>query len=197
MRLTASTLPVVAAGTYAGPLRAAVLAYKEKGRRELVAPLGALLTDSIAALCDRVVAPVAVVPVPSSRAAVRRRGGDHLQQLARRAGRDAARPVHSVLSHTRVVADGARLSAVDRAANISGAMRAGPPSAVPYLRTAVIVDDVFTSGATVVEAARALAASGWQVAGAAVIARTPRRVHGDLRPVRPSGTDPATGLPWG
>ena len=35
--------PVVAAGRYRGPLRTAVLAYKERGRRDLAGPLAALL----------------------------------------------------------------------------------------------------------------------------------------------------------
>ena len=40
--------PVVAAGRYRGPLRTAVLAYKERGRRDLAGPLAALLVPALA-----------------------------------------------------------------------------------------------------------------------------------------------------
>ena len=50
-------------------------------------------------------------------------------------------------------------------------MRARAPAAGVV---ALIVDDIFTTGATVVEASRALVDAGWPVAGAAVIAATPR-----------------------
>jgi len=40
--------------------------------------------------------------------------------------------------------------------------------------SAVIVDDIVTTGTTVREAARALSEAGWQVSGAAVVVATPR-----------------------
>jgi predicted amidophosphoribosyltransferase len=64
------------------------------------------------------------------------------------------------------------LSASERYRNLVGAMRASPP---PATATALIVDDIVTTGASLAEAARALSTAGWPVAGAAVIAATPRR----------------------
>jgi predicted amidophosphoribosyltransferase len=77
------------------------------------------------------------------------------------------------------VQDSAGLGGQARSANLGGAMRARAPA--PGV-VALIVDDIVTTGATLVEASRALVAAGWSVAGAAVIAATPR-----------TGTTPSVG----
>jgi len=172
-------VPLVAAGAYEDGLRRAVLAYKERGRRELAPQLGELLAASVAELLGAARPPpgaaVALVPVPSSRAARSARGGDHLQPLARRAGRRRGlRIVPGALSLVRNPADSAGLTRAERAANLDGAMRAAP---APSGWRALVVDDVVTTGATLREAVRALRAAGWPVCGAATVAVTPRR-HG-------------------
>jgi ComF family protein len=167
-------VPVIAAGRYEGPLRSAVLAYKERGRRELVRPLARLLTLGLDGLPAGV-----LVPVPSSRTAIRRRGGNHVLRLARRIDRATPRGVVDALSLTRPVRDSAGLSPSQRASNLHAAMTAASPMTP---RAAVVLDDVMTTGASVAEAIRALRQAGWTVRGAAVIARTELRA-----PRRPPG----------
>lgn len=174
--------PVGAAAEYGGAVRTALGAYKERGRRDLVAPLALLLQRAVLlalAGCGR---PVLLVGVPSSRRAAAERGGDHVQRLLRRlAPSVGCRVTPDVLSLGRDVQDSAGLGRADRARNLDGAMRAVRPRApTPVL----LVDDVVTTGATLREARRALSDAGWPVLGAAAIAATPSpRSHPDRGPV--------------
>ena len=73
---------------------------------------------------------------------------------------------------SRAVADQAGLDAAERAANLGGAPAARRPlDGLPV----VVVDYVMTTGATLVEAARALREAGAAVRGCAVVAATRRR----------------------
>ncbi|WP_138758687.1 ComF family protein [Modestobacter altitudinis] len=177
--------PTVAAGAYAGPVQPAVIAFKEHGRAELAGPLGTALGLAVAAVLLGVSeagsGPVLLVPVPSSAAAVRRRGRDHVRELADVAGaelRAAGVPARPAPLLARVggrrVRDSAGLDAAQRRANLAGRYRARPGA--PGARL-VLVDDVVTSGATLTEAARALRAAGESLVLAAVVAATPRQVR--------------------
>lgn len=178
--------PTVAAGAYDGPVRPAVLAFKERGRAELARPLGAALALAVAAVVAAVPGPppreVLLVPVPSSAAALRTRGRDHVRELADRAVRElraaglpAARD--RLLRRRGRVHDSAGLSAGQRRANLAGTFTLRP-RAHAVDGALVLVDDVVTSGATLTEAASVLAAlarpDGPPVL-AAVVAATPRR----------------------
>jgi predicted amidophosphoribosyltransferase len=166
-----------AAAPYDGAIRTALLAYKERGRRDLAGLLGVLLARAVTAALTAGPAPpgrVVLVPVPSARSVAAARGGDHVLRLARRAApRCGVRVAGRALTLTRAVHDSAGLSPDQRTRNVAGALAAR--AARPGL-AAVIVDDIVTTGATVREAHRALVAAGWPVLGAAVVAATPRRL---------------------
>ncbi len=188
--------PTVAAGAYAGPVRPAVVAFKERGRAELAGPLGAALALAAAVhaalLPDR---PVVLVPVPPTRAALRARGRDHVRELAvaavaelRAAGVEAAGT--RLLRRTGRVRDSAGLGAAQRRANLAGTF-AARAAALPAGALLVVVDDVVTSGATLTEAAAALAATrtgGDTPVLAAVVAATPRPGTAALPVPPPAGS---------
>lgn len=159
----------VAALAYAGPVRPLLHAHKELGRLALTEPLGALLAEAVLGL--RGIEGAALVPVPSARAAVRARGHDHALRVAQAAGRRTGLPVLPLLRPARRVADQSGLSSRARAANLTGALAVREPLRG---RPVVVVDDIVTTGATLVEAARALSAAGGDVRGAAVVAATLR-----------------------
>lgn len=177
--------PPWAVAAYTGPARAALLAYKEQGRASLAGALGEALAVSLqsaaATLGGRT--PLLAVPVPSSPATVRARGGDPLLRLATRAiasAREGGLPVQLAvtLHHRRRVADQAGLNSAARAANLRGALGVrGPLAGRLRGQAVVLLDDVITTGATLAEATRALEAAGAVVLGAGVVAATPRRAR--------------------
>lgn len=173
-RRTPSGRIVVSAARYAAPVQRAVLSHKEHGHLALARPLGRLLAAAAEGVRDTgLAAPPALVPVPSTRAASRLRGQDHARRLARSAAAVTGVGTRWALTWGRPVDDQAGLTVQGRATNVGDAMRAAPPSR--SRGAAWIVDDVMTTGATLDEAARALTASGWVVAGISVVAAVDSR----------------------
>ncbi|MFJ9543550.1 ComF family protein [Streptomyces sp. NPDC101225] len=166
-------LPVVhAAARYADEVRAVLLAHKERGALSLAAPLGTALAGAVRSGLGQAPgaaavggAPLLLVPVPSSRAAVRARGHDPARRIAlaaagelRRAG-TAAR-VLAVLRQRRAVADQAGLNSRQRLENLAGALTVAPGGErLLHAGPVVLVDDLMTTGASLTEAARAVRAA--------------------------------------
>lgn len=156
---------VVSALAFTGVPARVIRAFKEEGRTGLARPLAPALRGAVRTLAGG--EPVVVVPVPTSRAAFRRRGYRVVELAARRADLSPRR----LLRTTRRTADQRGLDIGGRRANVDGAFRA---KRVEGARV-VVIDDVVTTGATLEEAVRALEAAGAVVIGAATIAATPRR----------------------
>ncbi|WP_267245194.1 ComF family protein [Streptomyces sp. PR69] len=162
-------LPAVyAAAVYADQVRAVLLAHKERGALGLARPLGVALAGAVRAAAGRPLGggagPLLLVPVPSSRRAVRARGQDATRRMALAAARELRRTgtraaVLSVLSQRRAVADQSELTAPQRLSNLAGALYA-PAGAARLLAAGrpVLVDDLMTTGASLAEAARAVRA---------------------------------------
>lgn len=173
--------PVRAAGPYDGVWRRCLIAYKERGSWWLAPPLGAVLALAVAGLERGAVRRGAtLIPVPSLGSAVRERGWDTTRGLARAASAELRRAgapatAQPALRHARRVADQSGLGVAARAANLVGAFSARPAPVVGA--PCVVVDDLVTTGASLREAVRALAAAGWDVLGCAVVAATPLTGH--------------------
>ncbi|MFG1805812.1 ComF family protein [Streptomyces sp. NPDC049040] len=166
--------PVFAAGRYGDEVRAVLLAHKERGALGLARPLGTALAAAVRPL--GVAGTVLLVPVPSARRAVARRGHDATARMAHAAAAELRRqgtPARAVtvLRQRRAVADQSGLDAAGRLANLAGAVEAAGGSAVLLAAAPVVlVDDLMTTGTSLSVAAQAVTVAGGVVAGAAVVA---------------------------
>jgi len=164
---TPDGMPVVAALAFDGVAARCVRRVKEEGETLLARPLGTALARTIAQM--RADHPdVLFVPVPTGRAAFRRRGFRVPELLLRRAGVVQAR----VLTQTRRTVDQRELDLDQRRSNVVSSMRARHARGAHEV---VLFDDVVTTGATLDEGVRALKSAGFQVIGAMALAATPRR----------------------
>lgn len=175
VRGLAGDLPVFSAAPYGDVVARVIGAFKDGGRTDASPTLARALRQALgAAMLERdPAAGVLLVPVPSSAAAMRRRGYAPVETIARSAGLRVARR----LRVRRRVRDQGELDAVSRADNVAGAFVATRPLAG---RTCIVIDDVVTTGSTLAEARRALRAAGADVAFAATVAATPLR-HAPLQ----------------
>lgn len=177
-------VPVWALGPYSGPRRNAVIAAKERGRRDLAVPLGAALAGAVAVLRQwgelRAAGSsrLCLVPAPTRARVARVRGGDPVLRAVRAAaGRlEADCRACPVLSMRRGVRDSVGLSAGQRQENVGGRIVVAQPTLSriagdgPRRREVVLIDDVVTTGATCSESVRALRSSGVRVAAVIVVA---------------------------
>lgn len=111
-----------------------------------------------------------LVPVPAHPGRRRRRGYDHAAVLARELGRRTGLTVAPVLART--AAAGERQRGRSRAARLTGG---GPDvrAVGPAPARCVLVDDVWTTGATLAACARALRGAGASHVAAVAYARVP------------------------
>ena len=154
------------------PLRRAIHALKYDGfarlGRELGPALGSLELPGLPAGVAR------IVPVPLSARRLRRRGYNQAEALA---GALAlawdTRARADILERIRETRSQTTLTPSERLANVSGAfrVRAGYRAAHPV----VLVDDVFTTGATLVAAATALLGAGTEHVYGVTLARAEPR----------------------
>lgn len=179
------TRPVVGAGMYSGVMREVIVAFKSRDRRDLSPILGLLLARAVVAalqLTETRAAPVLLVPVPSTRAAVAARGLDHVLVLAQAAAtalradglQVAAAPVLRVAAHRDQV--GLRAGARNRNVRDSHALtRAAAPVVACWQQRArvVLIDDIVTTGSTLAEAARVLRRAGCAPEVCAVVGIAP------------------------
>lgn len=148
-----------ASGAYAPPLSTAIQRFKFSQRADLARPLGRLLPwPPLEFSPSEAGGAWSVVPVPLHYARLVERGFNPSALLARQlCQRVGAHFAPELLQRQRITAQQSRLPARERHANVAGAFRA--QSAVRG-RKIVLIDDVVTTGSTLLACCQALYAAG-------------------------------------
>lgn len=140
-------------GRYSGPLRELILGYKFNGnfgRTQLLADMAHRAFDAASSPM-----PDVIIPVPLHRKRLLWRGFNQSTELSRIMAKRFRKPVlHNGLSRTRNTPPQTRLGREERQENIKGAFL-GDPAQVGG-KAVLLVDDVYTTGATLRECARTL-----------------------------------------
>ncbi|MBD0318526.1 MAG: ComF family protein [Thermoleophilia bacterium] len=151
-----------AAVAYEGAARALVAAWKERGLRRLAGEAASLVAETVS---RPTVAAIAYVPGDPER--TRWRGQNTAQALAAELAARWDLPLVDVLVRARPVRRQPGLPREERRANVRGSFRtvAEPP------RTVVLVDDVYTTGATAAAVATELRRAGARAVDVVTFAR--------------------------
>lgn len=137
-------------GRYKGVLRRSIRALKYGGARDLAGPLGRAMAAGIPTEWQI----AAVVPVPLHRRRQRERGYNQAELLAQEIAQQVGVPCLNLLTRTRATEQQAKRHASERAGNLAGAFRL---SGTLPSGTVLLVDDVMTTGATLLACKEALA----------------------------------------
>lgn len=170
----------VAYGGYHGQLRSLVHLLKYEGMQPIAGRLGTLLAYSLETFAASAT-PMLVVPVPMHPAKQRQRGFNHAELLARAAMVEMRRRhpqwmLHletSLLKRVRVTVSQAGLTTHQRRQNLRGAFFAPSPARLAG-RDVLLVDDIYTTGATARACSRVLRNAGARSVRVATVARAQR-----------------------
>lgn len=158
---------------YQSPLRDAIWLFKYRGKVSLATPLARLMINRLPAL-DSI---DLIMPVPLHAGRLREREFNQSLLLADRVGRHLCVPV-SCSDLIRTVPSPAQiaLSRKERLKNLRGAFAVTRPGSIAGKRI-LLIDDVFTTGATVNECAKTLRKAGSGDVFALTLGRTMDASH--------------------
>ncbi|MGC9316932.1 MAG: double zinc ribbon domain-containing protein, partial [Armatimonadota bacterium] len=153
-----------AVGLHTGSLREAVLAFKFRGRTRLADPLAEMLVDAFRGQAEGKGLPLsecaALVPVPLHAQRRAWRGFDQAELLAERMAPEVGLPVCTdAIERVRNTTPQTEMDRRERLTNVRDAFEARRVWRLRG-RAVILIDDVFTTGATIQECARTLRAAG-------------------------------------
>ena len=193
----------VAYGLYQDRMRAAIHALKYDRLHPAARELGWMLAQAIRQLAAEAPPEMLVVPVPLHRSKYAQRGFNQARSLAVEALAVLHRTnpewrlklASKTLMRLRATESQASLSPHQRRLNVRGAFVVSDPAAVT-LKHVLVIDDIFTTGATARAAAQALAQAGAASVWVATLARASWTVQ-NRGQGRPQGRGGSSGLSTG
>ncbi len=148
---------------YDGCALDAIHAFKYNGRVALARALGAFAAQASPCPCPCNGRPDVVMPVPLHKTRLKERGFNQSLLIAREISRLQKTPLdYANLRRIRPTDPQVRLSAKERPKNVKGAFALEKPNTVRG-KTVLLVDDVYTTGATIRECAVVLNRAGAKV----------------------------------
>jgi len=172
---------MLALGPYGGNLKRLIQDFKYQGKKELVNLFTPYLVRGINARIQlgQWLVPCGVIPIPLCAGRLEERGFNQAELLAEEAASQLGLPLMNVLVRVKDTESQARLGRRERAVNLQGAFRlreeklsdALKEKPISQVKSLLLIDDIFTSGATMNEAARVLRQGGVEILYAAVIGR--------------------------
>lgn len=167
-------IPLAVANSYAPPLSTVIFKYKDNHIPELSSFLAELLAEAIQQIYTHTgysSTNTFLIPIPSRRGSLQRRGFDPMGLIARQLTSHGYRSVDALLDH-RSSGRSKALNISERKAAAQSAFRIQSEVTMRKLSGSqvIIIDDVTTTGATLREAAELLLQAGVHVIGCASIA---------------------------
>ncbi len=168
-----SPLPIFAWGQYGGSLKRTIAALKYDRQTRLAAPLGQLLAQSWLKFSPVTQAQkLVVVPIPMHPDKQRQRGFNQAELIAQAFCQQTGLPLVQGLSRSRNTAPQFGLSAAERTENLTDAFELGASfRRHPGAKRVLLLDDIYTTGATALVAAQTLRRHQISVCGILAVAK--------------------------
>jgi ComF family protein len=169
---------VIAAVPFTGRARDVVLSLKYRNRRQVARHLGGLLANRLVETGAHHDLDV-VTWAPTSSRRRRQRGFDQAEEIARTVGRQLGVPTRRLLARS---GPSTAQTGKNRSERLDGPAFVARPGLSG--RNVVVVDDVVTTGATLLAASDALVQQGVRAVTLAAVASTPAAVGAKVLPFR-------------
>ena len=168
-------LPVFAWGAYGGALKRSIAALKYNNQPQLAQPLGQLLAEAWSAAPLGLPKSLSVIPIPLHTAKQKQRGFNQAELLAAAFCQQTGLPLlrHGLL-RIRETEALFGLSPEARSQTLIDVFQPSPSLLRHPPQSVLLLDDIYTTGATVKSAAQALRRQQISVIGVAAIAKTGR-----------------------